>query len=101
MVGRKVFATRDGDGAKPRSIGCITVVAVAGEGVFCRRGRIAGDLLERECKILVECFGLVVVEGSEGREIQIGIRVVRHSIGSVSAEGEVVDDGAVAIWRGG
>ena len=58
-------------------------------------------MLKGETKILVKFLGSVVVEGSEGREISVGIRVVRHSIGSVSAEGEVVDDGAVGFWRGG
>lgn len=41
---------------------------------------------------------MIVVEGSEAREVNC-VRVIRNSVGSVGAEGEVVDDGAVAIWR--
>lgn len=99
MFGRKVFAARDGDGAKPRFIGLVTIVATAGEGVFCRGGCVAGDLFAGERKIFVKEFGLVIVEVREGREAQIGVRVVGDSVGSISTEGEIVDNGAVAIWK--
>lgn len=99
MFGRKVFAARDGDGAKPRLVGVGTIVASAGEGVFCRGGCVAGDLLEGERKIVVKEFGLAIVERTEGREAQIGVRVVGDSVASISTEGEIVDDGAVTIWK--
>lgn len=99
MFGRKVFAARDGDGAKPRSIGPVTIAAIAGEGVLCRGGCVAGDLFEGERKIFVKETGLVIVEVTEGREVQIGVRVVGDSVGNISTEGEIVDDGAVPIWK--
>lgn len=74
-------------------------MAIAGEGILCRGGCVAGDLLKGENKIIVEAFSLVVVEGSEGREGQIGFRVVGNGVSSIIAEGEVVDDGAVAVWK--
>lgn len=95
--------------------------AVAGERVLCRGGCVAGDLLAGESEIPVEEKSLDVVEGgearevrvgvrvcivglnvgrgSEAREIQVGVRAVGDGVGSVSAEGEIVDDGAVRIWR--
>lgn len=66
---------------------------------MCRGGCVAGNLLKGEIKIIVEAFSLDVVEGSKGREGQIGFRVVGNGISSVCAEGEVVDDGAVAVWK--
>lgn len=52
-------------------------------------------VVDSECIVV----GLNVGGGSEVRKIQVGVRAVGDGVGSVSAEGEVVDDGTVAIWR--
>ena len=96
MVSREVLTARNGHSAKPGFIGLCTVAAIPGEGVLRRVWCSAGDLLDGEIEILIAVFSLVVVEESES-SVQIGVRVVRDSVGSVGAEGEVVDDGAVAI----
>ena len=95
LLGGEIVATGDGDGAEPLAVGVGAVVAGYGEGVLGGGGGVAGDLLEGVVEVHVGFLGEVVVDGGEVRVVWVGW----DGVGDLVAEGEVVNDFTVVIWR--
>lgn len=61
---------------------------------------MARYLLTSKFEISVQLSGIVVVESSESGEIGKTrvCRIERNSVGDVSTEREVIEDGTILIW---
>lgn len=94
---REIRASGYSDRAKPLFVGGVAIVAISGERILSRGGRVARNLLERVREVLIGRIRVLVIVLE--KLCCINLRISRNCVCHGGAKGQVEEKGAVFDWN--